>query len=119
MTMLFERLLFESHQAGLTPEMVKAVITSRKQRKRAGEYGVRGTWFYSIFGEENCCWCIEEYHHLQAQGRIRIADPARTSVLRATHRVETTGTDKPAQSATDVIEKLKTGYSEMRKEAGL
>ncbi len=115
--MYYEALIFEATRMGLTPEKLRIVFLARKKAVREGK-PAKGTFIRHLFGTEATGDVLDEAANLEGMSRVRIADPARTSVLRATSRPETTGTDKPAQSATDVIERLKTGYTEVRKAIG-
>lgn len=115
----FERQWLEAHLSGVTPDMVATVWKKRLQGVRLGERREASTYLRAFCGSEEAIGTVvEEYAAIMAKARIRVVDSARASVLRATHRVEPTGTDKPAQSATDVIERLKTGYTEVRKAIG-
>ena len=116
----FERQWLEAHLSGVTPDMVATVWKKRLQGVRLGERREASTYLRAFCGSEEAIGSVvEEYAAIMAKARIRVVDSARASVLRATGRAETTGTDKPAQTAKEGGEKLKTGYSEMRKEAGL
>lgn len=102
--MFYERLVFEAMQMGLTPDMIHAVIASRKRGKREGRL-VKGTHIQHIFGED-AAYVIDEFHHLQALGRVKVMNPARSSILRQTGR----GTGIPgaeAKPVSEIIQKLK------------
>lgn len=115
--MYYEALIFEATRMGLTPEKLRLGFLARKKAFREGK-PAKGTFIRHLFGLEATGDLLDEVANLEGMARVRIVDPARTSVLRATHRVETTGPDKPAQSAQEVVERLKTGYTEVRKAIG-
>lgn len=114
--MYYEALIFEATRMGLTPEKLRIVFLARKKAVREGK-PAKGTFIRHLFGLEATGDVLDEAANLEGMFRVRIADPARVAVLKATQRVETTGPDKPAQSSAEVVERLKTGYGEMRKAA--
>ncbi len=114
----FERIIWESHQMGLTVEDLTAVIRERQKGIRDGSRNNASVLMRNIFGSESTGDVLDEAAALRSRGRVKVLNPAKTSVLRATGRPETTGTDKPAQTAQEVVERLKTGYTEVRKAIG-
>jgi hypothetical protein len=106
MNCLYERLVYEAMQMGLTPDMIFAVIASRKRGKREGRF-VKGTHIQHIFGED-AAYVIDEFHHLQALGRVKVMDPNRSSVLRQTGRSDQIPSSE-ARSAADLelVKKLR------------
>lgn len=102
--MFYERLVYEAMQMGLTPDMVHAVISSRKRSKREGRL-VKGTHIQHIFGED-AAYVIDEFHHLQALGRVKVMNPARSSILRQTGR-DTSLPAPDTKPVSEIIQKLK------------
>lgn len=112
--MYYEALIFEATRMGLTPEKLRIVFLARKKAVREGK-PAKGTFIRHLFGTEATGDVLDEAANLEGMSRVRIADPARVAVLKATGRVETTGADKPPQHTSEVIERLKAGYTEMKK----
>lgn len=105
MNCLYERLVYEAMQMGLTPDMIFAVIASRKRSKREGKLA-KGVHIQHIFGED-AAYVIDEFHHLQALGRVKVMNPARAAVLRQTGRSDTVP-GAEAKSVSEIVKTLKT-----------
>ena len=104
MNIFYERLIYEAMQMGLTPDMIFAVTASRKRGKREGRF-VKGTHIQHIFGED-AAYVIDEFHHLQALGRVKVMDPNKASVLRQTGRSDAVPSTE-AKPVSEIIQKLK------------
>ncbi len=103
MQMAHERAWFNGLQAGITPEMVADVIRHREQRIKAGVRNIECLLIRNLCGDdEKIADFIEEAYMLAARKRIRVLDPGRAQVMRATGR----SVEVPEQPAKHVSESL-------------
>lgn len=115
LNMAFERAWFEAMNNGVTPEMIEAVIAYRLQRIKIGVRNPECTRLRNLVGnDEKIAELLEDWAFLQSRKRMKIMDPARASVLRATGRSDQLP-DRPAKPAAEVLAKL---AEEFRKAAG-
>jgi len=84
----FERLWFDAHNAGLTPEDVRMVIIDRQRRVKDGVRHRECLLLRNIAGSEEAIGnTIMEAAHLRALRRIKPVDAGKLEVLKATGRV--------------------------------
>lgn len=108
----FQRLIWDAVQMGMTPEDLKSVIVDRQKGVRNGIRRPQSLLMRNLFGTEGGAEVMDEAAAIRSRGRIKVLDPARSSLLKQTGRPETTGTDKPAQTSAEVTEKLLKQFRE-------
>ncbi len=116
----FERGWLTAHLSGMTPDMVRSVWKKRSQGVRLGERKEASTYLRAFCSEndEVIGWIVQEYAAIMAKARIRVLPKGKAEVLRATGR-DASPPGNPVVTSSEVVEKLKEGYSGLRKEVGL
>ncbi len=116
----FERGWLTAHLSGMTPDMVRTVWKKRSQGVRLGERKEASTYLRAFCSEndEVIGWIVQEYAAIKSRERIRVLPKGKAEVLRATGRDASPASNSVVTSA-EVVEKLKEGYSGLRKQAGL
>ncbi len=115
----FERGWLAAHLSGMTPDMVRAVWKKRSQGIRLGDRKEASTYLRAFCSEndEVIGWIVQEYAAIKAKERIRVLPKGKAEVLRATGR-DASPQGNPTVTSAEVVERLKTGYTEVRKAIG-
>ncbi len=106
--MYYEALIFEATRMGLTPEKLRIVFLARKKAVREGK-PAKGTFIRHLFGLEATGDVLDEAANLEGMARIRLVDPAKASVLKATGRPAEPQSHSVVSSA-EVVDKLRSDF---------
>jgi len=101
----YERLIWDAHKMGLTPESLIAVFLERKKAIREGR-SAKGTFIRHLFGEEATGDVLDEAANIEGRKRIRLMDHNKASVLRQTGRNDAAPVTE-AKPVSEIIQKLK------------
>lgn len=109
LTFTAERWWLEASTEGLTPEDLANVIQARQQAIRKGIRYQRCLALVNIVGSSEAILnTLDEAAEIRARKRVKMVDPARASVLRATERPVTTEQKEPQRLGdVELIKKLK------------
>jgi hypothetical protein len=108
----YERLWLNAVQCGITPEMVADVIKHRQERIKAGVRNWESLKIKNLVGDDDKLGeFIEEWHHIEAKKRIKVMEPARASVMRATGRSDQLPEKLPQHVSDVLIHALKQAAS--------
>jgi hypothetical protein len=108
----YERAWFSASQNGITPEMVGDVIRHRQERIKAGIRYIESLRIRNLVGDDESIGnFVEEAHIVAAKKRIKVMDPARASVLRATGRSDQLPEKLPQHVSDVLIHALKQAAS--------
>jgi len=101
-----ERFWHEALKAGITCESLTAAIKAREKRILAGVRHPECLKIKNLVGDsDKIAELLEEIAVINARKRIRLVDPARASILRATGRSDQVP-EVPPQASREVIAKL-------------
>ena len=106
-----ERHWYEAQGEGVTAETIRAVLADRQKRIRAGVRHKESLLLRNLIGDEDRIGdLLNEFAVLKAAGRVRVMEPGRAAVLKATGR--------PAEIATVDARPVADVIEAMRKAAG-